>query len=512
MMIQRKFHLPASMRGGQCVAAGALLFILGLNPIFAAPAKRKPAKTLMPPPQTVDVPDGLLLGAPEMAYPDAQTMTDVSGSVTAIYHAGGSYTFREENYNNDKPLTTHVQLDMTLIVRYTRSGKTEIVTTTANGSKIISAHAPWAGTRPWHTGTSYWPEYRKLRKETYSGTATRKYQGSAIPSLTWSKLLHLACFRANLGDAPSNWPSHMIQLPCKVQVQETTSHDNEREQNTDTTECVLFTHVPSYGTAPTHWAKLVNNGSKLDPAGAMAGWIETASPRGTTNGSFTRPMYFDGISWMSPEAARKTHENLDQQPEDENGILWKGNVQVYWALGSRMPQGKMSLTPADKDAYQRWIPTANLGNGPEPEPLSFTASILPKEEGKPAPKGRIHFWLCDVSHEKGLCTNFPLDGNTEDDLRFVPEQGITVDPNNPRHAYTNAVCTQATVSVESRDMGAYGQLQATCDDLGLIAEDERTGRQVISIPLDDNHNNIADAWEHQLSLRDPFATEDEDAQ
>lgn len=55
--------------------------------------------------------------------------------------------------------------------------------------------------------------------------------------------------------------------------------------------------------------------------------------------------------------------------------------------------------------------------------------------------------------------------------------------------------------MEALDTGACGTLQATCEDLGLIAEDERTKLQSISIPMDDNYYRVADAWEEEKGIK-----------
>ena len=142
-------------------------------------------------------------------------------------------------------------------------------------------------------------------------------------------------------------------------------------------------------------------------------------------------------------------------------------------------------------------------------PLLVTARIKPKRGANTAPKGRIHFYLRDVSRHRGICNNFPHGGgDTEPDLFFIPRPGIIIDPHDPMHAYSEDYLSELTVAIGARDTAAYGVLQASCDDLGLIALDERTGRHGLVIPLDDNQNRIADVWEHQMGVRDRMAHED----
>ena len=101
-------------------------------------------------------------------------------------------------------------------------------------------------------------------------------------------------------------------------------------------------------------------------------------------------------------------------------IIWPGSVQVVWSLGNSLPEGKMTIAADDPGEYAKWIPAPIDDDrfGPA-SALTFLARILPKEEGKPAPKGKIDFWLRDVSREKGVCLNAPPKGGAEEDLRFA---------------------------------------------------------------------------------------------
>jgi hypothetical protein len=214
------------------------------------------------------------------------------------------------------------------------------------------------------------------------------------------------------------------------------------------------------------------------------------------------PMFFEDIGWHTEGVYKDVGKDPRQPPKSANQIIWQGALQMTWALGNKLPQGRMTIAPEDAGEYNGWIPAPIDDDrfGPAYR-IRFTARIKPKEEGKPAPIGKIDFWLCDVSHEKGVCGNFPLDGDTGDDLRFAKDQaGVTIDPANPRHAYMDKARDAATVTIEATDTGAYGVLQATCDELGLVAEDERTKLQSISIPLDDNHNHLADPWEKAKNI------------
>jgi hypothetical protein len=82
-------------------------------------------------------------------------------------------------------------------------------------------------------------------------------------------------------------------------------------------------------------------------------------------------------------------------------------------------------------------------------------------------------------------------------LRFAQTQpaGITIDADDPTHAFTADLVTRASVIVQATDTGAYGRLYAQSQELGLNATYERTGQLFVDVPRDDDENHIAYAWE-----------------
>lgn len=464
--------------------------------------------------------DNLLRGDPSFVYPDAQRMKDVSGHLTAIFKAQGRYTFHSQTPVEKKTCTTQVSLDLTMTVEYIRSGSSELMTGTVQGVKTTIEDSPFEGKNPkiyhYGTGSYYRPSNHRVTTETYTGATTRKAYG-AVKSVIWSKEQKLACFRIGLGDMQDN----ILKVPAKIHVEDDEAIDDDHHRQSWDAALESMAYIPSHSTANTRFAHLVNNrgGLLLEMLG---GWLETASPQGTTNGSFTMPLFFDGITWRTEESYQEGGLDPRRVPERNAQLIWPGSIQVIWAFGDQMTEGKMTIAAADQATYTAWypIPVDDERYGLAAK-LEFIARIEPKEKGRPtsggqlAPKGKIHFWLNDVSRSKGKCSNFPVAGAAKDDLRFAPNQaGLMIDPANPRHAYTEKICAAATVEVEALDTGAYGSLQATCDDLGLVAEDERTRLQSIAIPMDDNHNHIADAWEKSMGVyqKNYLATDDDDNQ
>jgi len=146
-----------------------------------------------------------------------------------------------------------------------------------------------------------------------------------------------------------------------------------------------------------------------------------------------------------------------------------------------------------------WLPMG----GNHDNTVQFTATIQPDDL-----QGTIRFELYDVSDLPGYCTNAQISvpGSGEDsdawkDLQFVdPQDGFTITGGDKNVATTNGPVNQDTVTVNCYDYGAYGKIKA----IATIGEGELTAFEAGSntqrytrIPLDDDANDMADAWDGQ---------------
>lgn len=287
-----------------------------------------------------------------------------------------------------------------------------------------------------------------------------------------------------------------INFPLNVKTV-FTGGGNSASENTTSALTVM---VPNY----TFNAK----DAEIDDGVFESGW----NGRNTSGNCSFEVALFGGpggpITVIPTKTLRKTGAKIPSIP---------GTLTVGWKWGE-FPKDKMYIKPVDPGVYEKWIPAPKDGKYGPYVTLEFKAELKPDPE-KPQqgkPMGRIDFYLRDISKNKGTCTNYPVasDDQTKD-IRFTDDQpeGIKVDSDG-LHAYTtrNDV-TEATVKVEATDTGAYCTIQAVCDELGLIAEDERTKAQSIAIPLDDNQNHVADCWEQERGVfnLNAEATWDEDS-
>lgn len=170
------------------------------------------------------------------------------------------------------------------------------------------------------------------------------------------------------------------------------------------------------------------------------------------------------------------------------------------------------IEPDDEDTYEKWLPmpAADQSGDPalfgNPDPIKilvvFHKGAVPAgSKGPTQPDtdmgGQIDITLQNVSRNTGVCMNYPQNGDdTKPDLYFPQQQPAGIEWVDETHVKTvSQVAVEATVQIAARDTGAYGDVQAECKTLGVEGEDARTQEETLSLPMDDNHNHIADYWE-----------------
>ncbi|MEO7719736.1 MAG: hypothetical protein ABIY70_26315 [Capsulimonas sp.] len=179
------------------------------------------------------------------------------------------------------------------------------------------------------------------------------------------------------------------------------------------------------------------------------------------------------------------------------------------------------IEPVNKRLYEAWEPMPDATDTSHPElfgdPKPLAVHIVMHDASKPPTAksdggltqpntqigGLIDIYLHDVSDQKGVCMDFPADSPAKKGLFFPADQPPGIVRVDEQHVKTtSATAREATVNVCARDTGAYGKIDAKCETLGLDSKCVRNTDTFLSIPLDDDFNNIADQYEIEKGIFD----------
>lgn len=197
-----------------------------------------------------------------------------------------------------------------------------------------------------------------------------------------------------------------------------------------------------------------------------------------------------------------------------------GSVQVTWNLQPKLSDPELAV---DIEGYPSWLPEADLKNKAgayEGKPLKITARLV-DENGVDVDiqAEKFDFKLSNVSTEKGVCLNFPPDGqgDTKADLRFnqarnptlsILDNGATAETKTPN-------LSKATAKLSPYDFGAYGDLKVTAVVNGKTIEGylaiDPAKPKTILLPKRTEPSKIADAWKDQFQVRSLPDEDDSDA-
>ncbi len=268
-------------------------------------------------------------------------------------------------------------------------------------------------------------------------------------------------------------------------------------------------HLPCVGrtnnvlsTTMNAWEGSGKNGDGLPMGGAC--YVECPWTKGGCSGSITVAVeaLCSGAEYQINTVAASRAQYPDDVRKAAKMLFIPGSLTLAWSLNVQPKAQKMTITPQDAGAYDKWVPLPKFEQPADTPPIALCAEMKAEQDGDPSPAGRIDFYLRNVSRHKGECGNFPRNRGEKSDLRFTDAQpdGIKIDPDG-QHAWTDKPVSKAIVLLVAEDGGAYGSVQAVCDDLHLIAEDP-TGRVMLHMPKDENDNHIADAWEKDKGVYD----------
>jgi hypothetical protein len=185
-------------------------------------------------------------------------------------------------------------------------------------------------------------------------------------------------------------------------------------------------------------------------------------------------------------------------------IVGTGDAKGTTSVASWHVASTFTVDATLTETPKPWRPTLN-------DFVTYTASIDPSLGPK-----RFRFTLSDVSHETGTALNRGFDQSPDLTFDSSQPQPMSTVYESPDHATwtieTTTPASSASVAVMSTDYGAWGRLSAQVfvDGAWYDAKTSR-GAAFASVPLDDNHNHIADDWEENAGIPGHPASEDADS-
>lgn len=194
-----------------------------------------------------------------------------------------------------------------------------------------------------------------------------------------------------------------------------------------------------------------------------------------------------------------------------NGTI-ETTVECTALLQLGLVKNDLEISGKDDDEYHQWIPMDK--NNPDAKSFHAKAKLTTSDKVK---EDTLYFSLEDVSHYKGVCSNFPLfpagapiNSGNESDMVFSKQQD---DPNvkylDSFNVKTIKPLSEAYVTIECRDYAAYGKLKVRTIKV-KDCESKYDGKKFLSIPEDNNDNKIADAWEDFVKMKKDDIKWDED--
>jgi len=168
------------------------------------------------------------------------------------------------------------------------------------------------------------------------------------------------------------------------------------------------------------------------------------------------------------------------------------------------------------DDYANWRPLGRIDQpGKSGAQLTARALVVPEGDAAPPLVRAIRFELLDVSHEPGVCMNWPLGASDSDpDLRLAVEgENLgTLSDDDQRLEVTQPPVDEldrpfALARIESYDFGARATLRVTAELLDgrelvgeFVAADGEAAQNLIRLPKMAGPDWIAAAWKQEQGV------------
>jgi hypothetical protein len=244
------------------------------------------------------------------------------------------------------------------------------------------------------------------------------------------------------------------------------------------------------------------------PGGAVLWYAEDVAPGAGMTDFVVPPPGISPAQWRSVFVFVLTNQELGRWNEIHrtNAALLR-DVEVaeqtmHYAGELRMQAvpDEVEVTVETETGFDQWVPEADLDR-PDEAGRRLTVYLKAQKKGDPGKprKARLDLTLVKVSREKGACLNWPAPGAAPGDgLRFLQKENPSLDVPGPDHARTLEPVEEARAVISSHDFGAWGTLHVSATDAdGKSLRVRVRGKDTadLTVPLDENHNHIADSWE-----------------
>jgi hypothetical protein len=230
---------------------------------------------------------------------------------------------------------------------------------------------------------------------------------------------------------------------------------------------------------------------------------------------------FDCMGAISPDDPNpRPQQYLLEFPPVENkeftvdrGFSWSdpsecGSESIDANLTFSYTPGKWEAVIVPPPDFEDWLPAGGIDGDTPGSSIVVNVQLRYKGQKEPAADlaGAFFVRLENVSRQPGVCVNAPPKdkANTDPDLRLVESDALWISDNDGLRGMSNEDTNELTFEIECFDFGAYGRLRVEVAVEGgprLKARLESDpGKDYLDIPVDDDGNRIADAWERQTGI------------
>ncbi len=213
------------------------------------------------------------------------------------------------------------------------------------------------------------------------------------------------------------------------------------------------------------------------------------------------------LTFQIGEAELDQWENLNKsQSGSARGPGGQGSWEYSVVVTARVPD--LGEVAVEIEGYDIWKPEADTDDETKAGNEIRVRAWVHKTGDPKTPINQtatFTFELTKVGREKGMCANWPTQPGTSGigpDLRILEDKNPELEQINLfEEAKTRQRVKEVKLVLSSFDYGAWGILKVKAEDKDgkpiKVVYLQRKESSEISIPKDEDHNHIADAWQEE---------------